>query len=56
MIPPTQYLCKQIHKAIEGLGTDDECLIEILCTRNNSEVQEIVEAYEESNNLKPIYF
>jgi hypothetical protein len=32
-----------------GLGTDEECLIEILCTREASEVQEIRRAYREAN-------
>lgn len=46
MYPPTDYLCKQLHKAMKGLGTDESCLVEILCSHNNAEVQEIVEAYE----------
>lgn len=44
--PPADYLCKQLHKAMEGMGTNEHTLIEILCSRSNSEVQEIVNAYE----------
>lgn len=48
MIPPIDYLCKQLHKAMKGFGTNDHCLIEILCSRSKKEIQEIVDAYERS--------
>ncbi|KAJ1520227.1 hypothetical protein ONE63_004437 [Megalurothrips usitatus] len=44
--PPADYLCKQLHKAMEGMGTNEHTLIEILCSRSNEDVQEIVNAYE----------
>ncbi|EEB14448.1 Annexin-B10, putative [Pediculus humanus corporis] len=50
MIPPVEYLCKQLNKAIKGLGTDDSCLIEILCSRSNQQIQEIVDCYEAKYN------
>ncbi|KAL0272471.1 UNVERIFIED_CONTAM: hypothetical protein PYX00_005427 [Menopon gallinae] len=50
MYPPVDYLCKQLHKAMKGFGTDESCLVEILCTHNNTEIQEIVEAYERMYN------
>ncbi|KAK6625727.1 Annexin B10 [Polyplax serrata] len=50
MVPPVEYLCKQINKAIKGIGTDDHCLIEILCSKNNTEIQELVNAYEAKYN------
>lgn len=40
-------LCKQLNKAMVGLGTDEADIIEILCPRNNNEVKEIVMQYEE---------
>ncbi|XP_026289323.2 annexin B10 isoform X1 [Frankliniella occidentalis] len=43
---PEDYLCKQLHKAMEGAGTNEHTLIEILCSRSNSEVQDLVTAYE----------
>ena len=44
--PPAEYLCKQLHKAMEGMGTNEHTLIEILCSRSNEQVQDIVTAYE----------
>ncbi|XP_055912603.1 annexin B10 [Eupeodes corollae] len=47
MMPPVEYLCKQLHKSMEGLGTNEESLVEILCTKSNEEMAEIVKAYED---------
>ncbi|XP_019390791.1 PREDICTED: annexin A6 isoform X3 [Crocodylus porosus] len=45
MMTPAQYDAKQLKKAMEGAGTDESILIEILATRNNREIQAINEAY-----------
>lgn len=46
MRPPTEYLCRQLHKAFNGIGTDEKSLVEILCTKSNAELKEIVATYE----------
>lgn len=51
MMPPDQYLCKQLHKAMSGMGTNEHALIEILCSKNNEEVKKIVKTYEDSKEL-----
>lgn len=48
MMPPNEYLCKQMHKAMDGMGTNESTLVEILCTKSNEEVQELVKVYEDS--------
>uniref|UniRef100_A0A8C3S3E5 Annexin n=1 Tax=Chelydra serpentina TaxID=8475 RepID=A0A8C3S3E5_CHESE len=45
MMTPAQFDAKQLKKAMEGVGTDENILIEILATRNNREIQAINEAY-----------
>ncbi|KAG8128514.1 hypothetical protein E2320_015363 [Naja naja] len=47
MMPPAFYDAKQLKKAMEGAGTDESALIEILATRNNKEIQAINAAYKE---------
>ncbi|XP_044737114.1 annexin B10 isoform X2 [Chrysoperla carnea] len=47
MLPPVEYLCKELHKAMKGIGTEEHALIEIVCTKNNDEIKQIVDKYEE---------
>ncbi|XP_070686314.1 annexin A2-like [Pempheris klunzingeri] len=43
----TQYDASEIRASIKGLGTDEETLIEILCSRSSGELQEIKRDYKE---------
>lgn len=47
MHPSTTYLCKELHKAMSGVGTKESALIEILCTKTNAEITKIVKTYED---------
>lgn len=47
MYSPIDYLCKEIHKAMNGIGTNESALVEILCTKTNAEIKEIVKKYED---------
>lgn len=47
MTPPTEYLCNHLYKAMSGWGTNERALIEILCTKTNSEIADITQCYEE---------
>ncbi|XP_038220664.1 annexin B10 isoform X2 [Zerene cesonia] len=50
MSPPAEYLCRELHHCMDGMGTDEKVLVEILCTRTKKEIAEIVETYERLYN------
>ena len=41
------YDCLQLRKAVQGLGTDEDTLIEILCTRPYDVIEQIKKRYSE---------
>lgn len=47
MKSPSQYDASEIRGSIKGLGTDEETLIEMVCSRSNSELVEIKKVYTE---------
>uniref|UniRef100_A0A665W6T9 Annexin n=1 Tax=Echeneis naucrates TaxID=173247 RepID=A0A665W6T9_ECHNA len=46
MLTPAEFDAKMMRKAMEGAGTDEHALIEILVTRSNEEIQAMCAAYE----------
>lgn len=48
MMKPEQFICKQLNKAMVGVGTDEDTLIEILCSRTGEEMRIICRTYDES--------
>lgn len=50
MLPPVNYLCKQLYKAMDGIGTNERALIEILCSQNNEQMHQISRTYEDMFN------
>ncbi|KAG9345935.1 hypothetical protein JZ751_007749 [Albula glossodonta] len=43
---PAQFAAYELHEAIQGAGTDEACLIEILASRDNAEIREINQIYK----------
>ena len=48
MVPFAEYDAFCIHNAVQGLGTDEDCLIEILASRSNGEIENMKAAYKQS--------
>lgn len=46
MTPTSEYLCKELHKAMDGMGTDESTLVEIICTKSNEDIKMLVSDYE----------
>ena len=51
MEPLGLYDARSLRKAMKGMGTDEQCLIEILCSRSNKEITEIKAAYKKGEEL-----
>jgi len=46
MLKPEDYDAGECKRAIQGIGTDEDDLIEILCTRSNEQIKKLREAYK----------
>lgn len=47
LMPPLHYEAYRLQQAMVGLGTDEETLLEILCTRPGSQIKEISDVYRQ---------
>jgi len=45
MMPTANFCAKKLNKAMKGGGTDEETLVEILCSRTAEEIKHIANAY-----------
>jgi hypothetical protein len=43
---PEAFAAYEINKAIDGLGTDEKALIDVICSKSNGEMAEIRDAYK----------
>lgn len=47
LLGPVEFDCIEIRKAIQGLGTDNSTLIEILTSRSNKRIKDISQLYNQ---------
>ncbi|XP_018592549.1 annexin A2 [Scleropages formosus] len=47
MMTPSQFDAHRLRQAMEGLGTDEETLLEVLCTRSREQLKEIIVVYNQ---------
>ncbi|XP_059844705.1 annexin A3a isoform X3 [Hypanus sabinus] len=47
MLPPALFDAKELKRAMEGPGTNENVLIEIIASRTNQQLREVKEAYQE---------
>ena len=50
MMPSAEYDAECLRKSVKGMGTDDNALIEILCSRTNEELNDAKAAYKKLFN------
>lgn len=51
-MPVVDFYCKELHDGISGLGTDEDVLMEILCSLSNVEIETIKARYEQMYKRK----
>uniref|UniRef100_A0AAY4EQD3 Annexin n=1 Tax=Denticeps clupeoides TaxID=299321 RepID=A0AAY4EQD3_9TELE len=50
MMTPEQFDAQRLRRAMEGLGTDEETVLEVLCTRTPEQLRKVTAAYKTQYN------
>ncbi|VDP50551.1 unnamed protein product [Schistosoma curassoni] len=45
---PVEFDARELRRSVKGAGTDEDALIEILCSRTNAQIKQIKETYSKS--------
>ncbi|RTG81090.1 annexin A7/11, partial [Schistosoma bovis] len=46
---PVEFDARELRRSVKGAGTDEDALIEILCSRTNAQIKQIKETYSKSD-------
>lgn len=52
--PPMIYEAENVRHSVAGLGTNEDILIDVICTKSNAEMMELKNVYRQSMNLQKI--
>ena len=47
MTPSWEFLAKEVHDAIAGIGTDEDTITEVICTATNAEMHALKATYQQ---------
>ncbi|VDI02415.1 annexin A7/11 [Mytilus galloprovincialis] len=54
MMPWDEFDAYELKRAMKGVGTDEDAMIEILCSRTNKQIQEIIATYLRTKDIQEI--
>ncbi|KAL7027768.1 hypothetical protein ACKWTF_005575 [Chironomus riparius] len=46
LTPTIEFYCNELFRAMDGIGTDENVLIDVICTLNNQDMKEINERFQ----------
>ncbi|KAG9355579.1 hypothetical protein JZ751_000417 [Albula glossodonta] len=47
LMPPAQFDAHRLYQAMKGIGTDEETILEVLCTRSPQQIKDITATYNQ---------
>ncbi|KAI1901750.1 hypothetical protein AGOR_G00037610 [Albula goreensis] len=47
LMPPVQFDAHRLYQAMKGIGTDEETILEVLCTRSPQQIKDITATYNQ---------
>ncbi len=52
LMSPHELEAHNLKQAIDGMGTNEDTVIDIICTKTNAEMQQLKAVYKQSNSFR----